>query len=79
MKSYLYIYYFFFLRKEEKKKNQKIFFKKKILKGSCLEVASPGAFGENRCALESGSQCLPMGGGKVQGAGLVKVMGERLG
>lgn len=39
---------FFFLRKVEKKKNQKIFFlkKKKILKGSCLEVASPGAFGK---------------------------------
>lgn len=57
----LFIYILFFLRKEEEKKKQpKDFFKKKILKGSCLEAASPGAFAE------SVSQCLPVGGGEVR-------------
>lgn len=30
-------------------------------------MASPGAFGENCCAIESGSLCLPVGVGGLQG------------
>lgn len=39
---------FFFFKKRGVKKTKSFFFKeKKILQGSCLEVAFPGAFGEN--------------------------------
>lgn len=43
-------------------------------------MASPGAFGENCCVLDSGRQCLEWEGGMVrEGMGLAKVRWEKLG
>ena len=43
-------------------------------------MASPGAFGENCCVLESGSQCLEWERGMVrEGMDLAKVRWEKLG